>query len=486
MPDQTVHVTPVTTSFDNVGVPPGNPTTILELKNYPHCVDHNNQWYIVRNRGGVVLRESSAGQFSGNPTILGDERCSTALNRGWANRRPPQQATALNLLLDDDMRCTSLHKEVGREETSLQGQSLRQNERVSQAEPRASASKRTTERPAVAQAASSPLQYMVYSTNDTTIVFSGSDVVRPSAEALASIEAISPPINNMVGRSKSEPMKHLLRCFVLKGRVSMLCPRLAPRRHQCSNLWRISRSSLKKPTAVLPRLLHHLHRVRNLPGVNPRAPTHFHGRYWSHQIGGVTNTETNHDQGDRHTSFVEGTTGDGRSALRWEAEDRPENAPKNPPALPFSLEPVLDLDAVDPVVNQEEDEVSISSDFDATAEGRQDELGNENAFKPPSGQCVADPDSGGDTVSNLSQDPASGVDLVPNESPGRHSKAHIPDKGELAPSSPSDVHAKGGPRKRRTSRDHVANDAKNDATIAKSSREFIRESKSFCCPGKYH
>ncbi|KAH8035543.1 hypothetical protein HPB51_006299 [Rhipicephalus microplus] len=459
MPEQTVHVTPVTTSFDNVGVPPGNPTTILGLKNYPHCVDNNNQWYIVRNRGGVVLRESSAGQFSGNPTILGDERCSTALNRGWANRRPPQQATAPNLLLDDDMRCTSLRKEVGREETSLQGQSLRQNERVSQAERRASASKRTTERPAVAQAASNPLQYMVYSTNDTTIVFSGSDVVRPSAEALASIEAISPPINNMVGdqvRAYETPTSLL--CVERPGFYAMSTSdtEAPPVQQSVANFSELTKEADRGSAPIITSPTSCTESTRREPSSTDAFPR----AVLESSDSGVTNTETNHDQGDRHTPFVEGTTGDRRSALRWEAEDRPENAPKNPPALPFSLEPVLDLDAVDQVINQEEDEVSISSDFDATAEGRQDELGNENAFKPPLGQCVADPDSGGDTVSNLSQDPASGVDLVPNESPGRHSKAHIPDKGELAPSSPSDVHAKGGPRKRRTSRDHVSNDAK--------------------------
>ncbi|KAL1469288.1 hypothetical protein MTO96_004990 [Rhipicephalus appendiculatus] len=138
----------------------------------------------------------------------------------------------------------------------------------------------------------------------------------------------------------------------------------------------------------------------------------------------MANIEANHGQGDRRTACVEGTTSDGSSAQRWEPEVRPDSAPEDPPALPFSLKPVLDLDALEQVVKQEEDDVSMSCDLDVAEEGRQDGLGDENAFGPPSVQ------------------------------------AHPLNNAELPSSTPSAVHAKSVQKKRRISCDYVANDAK--------------------------
>ncbi|KAH7935927.1 hypothetical protein HPB52_015182 [Rhipicephalus sanguineus] len=118
----------------------------------------------------------------------------------------------------------------------------------------------------------------------------------------------------------------------------------------------------------------------------------------------------------------------------------------NPPALPFSLKPVLDLDALEQVVKQEKDAVLISCKLEVAEVGRQDGLGNENADEPPSAHCVADP--------------ASGADLVTNESPGHLSKEDIPNNAELQPCTPSVVHAKAVQRKRSIYGDHVPNDAK--------------------------
>ncbi|KAH8035545.1 hypothetical protein HPB51_006301 [Rhipicephalus microplus] len=197
--------------------------------------------------------------------------------------------------------------------------------------------------------------------------------------------------------------------------------------------------------------------------------------------GGVANIETNHDQEeDRCTSFVEDTTSDGRSALCCEPEVRPESAPKNLPALPFSVKPVLDLDRV---VKQERDAVSTSCDSDAAGEGRQGELGNDNHFEPPSGPCAADPASGGNVVLNGSPDPASSAGIVSNESPERYSKVHIPNNCELPPSTPSDVHAKGGPRKRRTSScDHVGNDAKSTRRSEHTHERSFYKGKASAAP----
>ncbi|KAH7935928.1 hypothetical protein HPB52_015183 [Rhipicephalus sanguineus] len=132
----------------------------------------------------------------------------------------------------------------------------------------------------------------------------------------------------------------------------------------------------------------------------------------------------------------------------------------NPPALPFSLKPVPELDALEQVVEQEKDAILISRSLEVAEEGRQDGLGNNNADEPPFAQCVADPASGGDLVIDEIPDPASGADLVTNESPGHLSKENIPNNDELPPSTPSAVHAKGVQRKRRIYAENVANDAK--------------------------
>ncbi|KAL3221230.1 hypothetical protein MRX96_029567 [Rhipicephalus microplus] len=193
-----------------------------------------------------------------------------------------------------------------------------------------------------------------------------------------------------------------------------------------------------------------------------------------------TNSTRREPLKDRCTSFVEDTTSDGRSALCCEPEVRPESAPKNLPALPFSVKPVLDLDRV---VKQERDAVSTSCDSDAAGEGRQGELGNDNHFEPPSGPCAADPASGGNVVLNGSPDPASSAGIVSNESPERYSKVHIPNNCELPPSTPSDVHAKGGPRKRRTSScDHVGNDAKSTRRSEHTHERSFYKGKASAAP----
>ncbi|KAL1429288.1 hypothetical protein MTO96_016499 [Rhipicephalus appendiculatus] len=118
---------------------------------------------------------------------------------------------------------------------------------------------------------------------------------------------------------------------------------------------------------------------------------------------------------DRRTACHEGTISDGSSAKQWEPEVETDSTPENAWSLPFSLKPVLDLDALEQVVEQEEDAVPVSCDLDVAEEESPDGLGNENANEPSSAQCLPDPSSGGNVVINESPDPASGGDHIKNE-----------------------------------------------------------------------
>ncbi|XP_037511063.1 uncharacterized protein LOC119387672 [Rhipicephalus sanguineus] len=479
-PGQTEQQTQMTSSSNNFSVPPGNSSSSIKLNNYAQKAYQTGQRLIAGDHGRVVMSPSSAGPSSQNPTIFGVESCSTALNNEWANQRPAQQATALNPTLGDNVRGTSLNNSIGRGESSPQSQPVTPNKRPSQAELRASDSKRSIERLAVAQAILSPLQYIFLSANDAPAVFSGSDVIRPSAEDVPSIEGTTPGVNNIAN--------------------NQLLPYGAPtsplgvKRQDVSPLWkksalRISGTEPSQPEKSLtnsPKLTKDADRG-NCASNSEQRPSHDEvtstplltsctesrwretsntgsfsrtGRESSYGGVIVTDISANQSQGDWRTACEEDTTKEGSSAQQGEPVVQTDSTTENPPALPFALKPVLDLEVLEQVVKQEEDAVPVSCHLDVAEEESPDGLGNKNVDELSSAQCVAGPASGGDVVINESPDPASGGDPVANESPGHLSKDHIPNNAELPPSTPNAVHGKAVQHKRGFSCDHVANGAK--------------------------